>query len=238
MADNRIAYGLAKKYGIDTKGMTPKEVWDALNEKGVTRANAAEKYTSDGMGGEHEETPAEKKRLKELGVEKPLELSHEEKRAVYNYVSSWSYSLNDKLRNGYELSPDDKEGIKELDAALDKLPNYEGDLNRSMNFGGGQRGEEEQQKFMSGMKEGDIVTFPAYTSTNTADRVHMPNGDVQIKIRNSKKAKDLRAYNKEEKEILYGRNAKFKVKSVKSERFFDEDWYKERTRYFIELEEA
>ena len=78
MADNRIAYGLAKKYGIDTKGMTPKEVWDALNEKGVTRANAAEKYTSDGMGGEHEETPAEKKRLKELGVGDSAQISKQE----------------------------------------------------------------------------------------------------------------------------------------------------------------
>lgn len=48
MADNRIAYGLAKKYGIDTKGMSPKEVWDALNEKGVTQQNAEEKYSSDG----------------------------------------------------------------------------------------------------------------------------------------------------------------------------------------------
>lgn len=35
MADNRIAYGLAKKYGIDTKGMSPQEVWEALNKKGV-----------------------------------------------------------------------------------------------------------------------------------------------------------------------------------------------------------
>ena len=35
MADNRIAYGLAKKYGIDTTGMSPKEVWEALNEKGI-----------------------------------------------------------------------------------------------------------------------------------------------------------------------------------------------------------
>lgn len=78
MADNRIAYGLAKKYGIDTKGMTPKEVWDALNEKGVTRANAAEKYTSDGMGGEHEETPAEKKRLKEMGVGDSAHISKQE----------------------------------------------------------------------------------------------------------------------------------------------------------------
>ncbi len=36
MADNRIAYGLAKKHGIDTAGMSPKEVWKALKEKGVT----------------------------------------------------------------------------------------------------------------------------------------------------------------------------------------------------------
>lgn len=35
MADNRIAYGLAKKYGIDTTGMAPGEVWEALKEKGV-----------------------------------------------------------------------------------------------------------------------------------------------------------------------------------------------------------
>ncbi len=26
MADNRIAYGLAKRHGIDTTGMSPKEV--------------------------------------------------------------------------------------------------------------------------------------------------------------------------------------------------------------------
>ncbi len=69
MADNRIAYGLAKKYGIDTKGMSPKEVWDALNEKGVTRENAAEKSTSDGNGGTHVATEAEKKRLKDIGIE-------------------------------------------------------------------------------------------------------------------------------------------------------------------------
>ena len=39
MADNRIAYGLAKKYGIDTTGMSPKEVWNALKEKGVNENN-------------------------------------------------------------------------------------------------------------------------------------------------------------------------------------------------------
>lgn len=42
MADNRIAYGLAKKYGIDTTGMSPKEVWEALRKKGVTEKNIAD----------------------------------------------------------------------------------------------------------------------------------------------------------------------------------------------------
>lgn len=36
MADNRVAYGLAKKHGIDTTGMSPKQVWDALKEKGIS----------------------------------------------------------------------------------------------------------------------------------------------------------------------------------------------------------
>lgn len=40
MADSRVAYGLAKKYGIDTSGMSPSEVWEALKEKGVTPENA------------------------------------------------------------------------------------------------------------------------------------------------------------------------------------------------------
>ena len=42
MADNRIAYGLAKKYGIDTSGMSPKEVWEALKKKGITEKNISE----------------------------------------------------------------------------------------------------------------------------------------------------------------------------------------------------
>lgn len=40
MAENRIAYGLAKKYGIDTTGMSPGEVWEALKKKGITPQNA------------------------------------------------------------------------------------------------------------------------------------------------------------------------------------------------------
>ncbi len=44
MANNKVAYGLAKKYGIDTTGMTPKEVWDALKERGISQADSSEKF--------------------------------------------------------------------------------------------------------------------------------------------------------------------------------------------------
>lgn len=46
MADARIAYGLAKKEGINTEGMSPKEVWEALNKKGIT-PESAEKSMRD-----------------------------------------------------------------------------------------------------------------------------------------------------------------------------------------------
>lgn len=39
MANNRIAYGLAKEYGINTDGMNPKQVWDALADKGINQNN-------------------------------------------------------------------------------------------------------------------------------------------------------------------------------------------------------
>ena len=44
MANNKIAYGLAKEYGIDTKGMSPKEVWEALKEKGVSNEQASYRH--------------------------------------------------------------------------------------------------------------------------------------------------------------------------------------------------
>lgn len=88
MADNRIAYGLAKKYGIDTNGMSPKEVWDALKGHGVTQQNAQEKYSSDGNGGTHEPTEAESKRLKELGIEKNGALSEEDRKNTKEFVGA------------------------------------------------------------------------------------------------------------------------------------------------------
>ncbi len=48
-AAQRLAYGLAKKYGIDTKGMSPKEVWEAI--KGKTGKEARDFYNQSGNAG-------------------------------------------------------------------------------------------------------------------------------------------------------------------------------------------
>lgn len=44
MANNRIPYGIAKRHGIDTTGMSPKEAWDALKERGITKESAIPDY--------------------------------------------------------------------------------------------------------------------------------------------------------------------------------------------------
>ena len=52
MANNRVAYGLAKEQGIDTKDMSPKEVWEALAKKGITEKSVSEKGLQDKSIGE------------------------------------------------------------------------------------------------------------------------------------------------------------------------------------------
>ena len=87
MADNRVAYGLAKKYGIDTTGMTPKQVWDALKDKGVSQESynkeqGKKKQQAEKIYNTDVPTPAENERLREMGIkDKPREnLSAEERR--------------------------------------------------------------------------------------------------------------------------------------------------------------
>lgn len=48
MANNRLAYGLAKQRGIDTKGMSPKEVWEALDDAGISAARKSSIVPGEG----------------------------------------------------------------------------------------------------------------------------------------------------------------------------------------------
>ncbi len=153
---------------------------------------------------------------------RPKILTKDEKRALNWYMGSSSYKVNDKLRSNTELKETEQEYIESLDSALDKMPNYVGDLTRSLDF----QNQLELEKFIEAHKVGNIIRYPAYTSTTTGE-TYNPSGQVQITILNSNNGKDIRSYNKSEQEVLYKRNSAF---IITNSELID-------GTYYIELEE-
>lgn len=81
-------------------------------------------------------------------------LSPDEKKAVTDYVSPAAYDLNDRLRNGYSLTKEQKTMVEDLDTALEKLPVYSDKepLQRSLTF----IWPEDQEKFLKDALKMDI----------------------------------------------------------------------------------
>lgn len=131
-------------------------------------------------------------------------LTVNEEGAIVRYISPSSISLNDKLRRGTQLTNFEKEWIINLNKALDKLPKYKGDLNRSLTFADNALAQE----FFNNLKAEE--TFPQYISATKAG-VYNPEGQVQIYIQNSEKGRDLKGLNDMENEVLYPINTKFRV---------------------------
>lgn len=148
------------------------------------------------------------------------ELTLDEESAIIRYIGSDSYKINEPLRNGIELTQDQKEWVKVLDEALEKMPVYEGEVTRSLSFQ--LQGKEALREFLDEYKIGDIKTYKAYTST-TVGNTYNSNGEVQIKII-SKTGRDIRRFNKGEQEILFERNKKFKI--VKYEFYKGKHYFK------------
>lgn len=139
-----------------------------------------------------------------------IELSDDEQYAINQYISPESYKINEALRDGLKLTEQQEEVVKNLDKALNKFPDYEGNVNRSLIIN-----ENELNRFLQIHKIGNNVSYKAYTSTTIASRYNdLSNIELHIK---SKKGKDIRKYNKEEQEILFKRNSEFKVIQVKKE---------------------
>ena len=135
-------------------------------------------------------------------------LTLEEESAVIRYISPDSYILNDKLRRNAEkeLTDLERRWMENLDHALAKLPKYEGDLNRSLMFSF----EEDAEKFFDGIKVDQEYIPGQYLSTTKAG-IYNEEGQVQIYIQNAKNGKDLRGLNDMENEVLYPRDAKFRI---------------------------
>lgn len=149
-----------------------------------------------------------------------IELSDDEQYAINQYIGPESYRINEVLRNNLDLTKQQEKITKNLDKVLDKMPNYNGIVQRSIILD-----KEQLKKFLELRKEGNIIKYKAYTSATAGNRYNdFSNVELLIKSLNGK---DMRKYNKEEQEILFKRNTKFKV--IRKEKIND--------IYYIQMEE-
>lgn len=134
-------------------------------------------------------------------------LTDKEKLAITQYKSSESYKLNEKLYNNSKLSNKEKELVNNIDNALKKMPDYEGDLTRDLFF----FDNEALNEFVESHKVGNIKKYKSYISTTKSDSYN-DMANVRIYINNSKKGKDISSIGLDEQEVLYQRNSEFVVK--------------------------
>jgi hypothetical protein len=133
-------------------------------------------------------------------------LGYDEEAAINRYISSDSYKINEKLRQGVPISVEDYNFMIYTDIALTKMPKFEGTLTRSLQF----IDDEAKKAFLKQHIKGNVIEYSQYIST-TKGSIYNPEADVQIIIKGATKGRDISAYNPGEKEILYERLSSFRV---------------------------
>ena len=131
------------------------------------------------------------------------------------YLSSESYPLNDKLRRGVKPSKDEIKWMKDLDSALDQMPEYHGTLYRSVS----DFGIEDVNMFIQSHVVGESKLFESYLSSSKA--VYDENFPIQYVIR-SKHGKDIRSHSLEQ-EILFKRKSEFLITKVEGNTIYMEE---------------
>lgn len=157
----------------------------------------------------------------QLFGEKNIDLTREEEKALYDYKTAKIHTLNYKLRNGIELDLEEKEWVKNIDSALEKMPFYEGEVTRCIQLEG-----KELETFLWGHIPNEEITYYAYTATSTGE-LFDENHNIICSIY-STKARDISWLGLPEYEAVYERNCKFKVLDV----------YFEKEKYYLKLEEV
>ena len=130
-----------------------------------------------------------------------------DKRAKMDWISSKSYIVADNLRNGYHLSKDDRELVGDLDEALSRTSRYRGDISRSVEI----RNSTLLNTFIQEHTAGNVVEYPSFTAF-TRGETYNPGANIQIRVTNSTKGRDISDINAAELEILYERGARFIAK--------------------------
>ena len=135
--------------------------------------------------------------------------------AIWRYKSSESYKINEAIRSERELTAEELEFIEELDKELSRVPKFSGVVYRNMTFDF--QGQEELDAFVAGHSVGDIVTYPAYTSTSKSKEGYVVEGEflVHLEIYGENGHDVSKGYGiEEEQEVLFKRNTDFYVSSV------------------------
>ena len=135
-------------------------------------------------------------------------LLNEEQYAVNQYISSESYKINETLRNNTKLTDEQKRMMDNLDSALNKCNNYNGNIVRVLEI----KDKELLKDFLKKNKIGKIENWKEYLSFSDKESYNK-NANIKIYV-NSTRAKDIRKYNETESEILYQRNSKFITKNI------------------------
>ena len=138
-----------------------------------------------------------------------LGLTEEKEYAMNSWVSSDFYPINEKLRQGIELTSEEKSAITNLDRALEKFPRYAGLVKRSLVISD----PTELQRFVNTHTVGNTVTYNEYIAA-TCGKTYNPDAEVQIYIPQCKNGRDIRSFNTGEQEILYARGSSFVVSKV------------------------
>lgn len=133
-------------------------------------------------------------------------LTPKEEHAINQYISSDSYKINEKLRNGTKLNKTEKKLCDNLDSALKKAPRYTGNLTRSLQF----YNDDDINDFINMHQKGKTIDYPSYLSTTSAERYN-DISNVEIHIIDGKNGADISIINSTENEVIYPRNSRFKV---------------------------
>lgn len=144
------------------------------------------------------------------------EITIEETRDIKLYTSDLFHQINGSLRSG-KIEENLQEKVDTINNALDKLPSYNGMVNRWEPFYKG--GIEDH---INDYVKGEIAQLPSFLSTTklteAPDTIFSTSMKFEIESKNGKHIKEYSEYPKEE-EVLFKPNSIFEVIDVKVNKY-------------------
>ena len=137
-----------------------------------------------------------------------IELTDEEQYSVNNWKGADAYKINERLRNGTELTPELQKTADDMSAVMKKLPTVEDTVYRSIDLQGDKLNE-----FLEKYKQGNVVEEKAFTSASTG-QIYDDTMNIQMEIVSHTARDTSKLMRADENEVMFDRGSKFKVLEV------------------------